>query len=150
MDVLSQAVKQLLEDPLKPVKQGVALLDPVNPFWDSVPGFKQTRALTRKYMPYDPASDPNIPFEKRLPMYLEKYGQNFMGGHGGFGKVPVSPIEINKAAVKMRSNPTGRVALDDVRLLGKFGELVETGKGRNNLGETGATIQSPHHKPVWE
>lgn len=140
MDPLSQAINQLLTDPLRPVKNVVPYLDPTNPFYDKIPILKQTREFSRNLGPYDPAMDHSIPFEKRIPMYLQKYGQNFMGGHGNFGKP--SPIEINKAAKLMRSNPVGRVNLDDMRVIGKFGELVETGKGRNNLGETGKTIQS--------
>lgn len=139
---MGKAIQQLLKDPKNAIRQGAGMVDPANPLWDQHPGLRMTRQFSTKALPYDPASDSSIPFRERLPMYLQKYGQNFMGGHGGFGKLPASPIEINKAAVKMRSNPTGRVLPEDVNVMGKFGELVETGKGRNNLGETGATIQS--------
>lgn len=49
-----------------------------------------------------------------------------------------SPALINRAAQILQ----GKIMPEDIRLFGKFAELVERGKAKGNLGETGRTIQS--------
>lgn len=49
-----------------------------------------------------------------------------------------SPALINRAAQILQ----GKIMPEDIRLFGKFAELVERGKDKGNLGETGRTIQS--------
>lgn len=123
------------------IKQALSLLDPTNPVYDTIPGLKQTREFSRNLGSYDPATDNSIPFSQRLPMYLQKYGEGFMGAHGGFGKPPVPMGDITKAA-QLLKNQRGAVSPFDIRTIGKFGELVETGKASGNMGELGQTIQS--------
>jgi hypothetical protein len=61
-----------------------------------------------------------------------------VGAVGAKGAQAVSP-QLLKQATKLLK---GRITKDDVNVIGRFGEMVETGKGRNNLGETGQIIQS--------
>lgn len=81
----------------KTVEKAVPYLDPTNPFYDKIPVLKQTRELSRS-LGYDPAMDNSIPFKERLPMYLQKYGEGFMGSHGGLGKAPSKGILPNPIA----------------------------------------------------
>jgi len=81
----------------KAVDKAVPYLDPTNPAYDKIPVLKQTRELSRS-LGYDPAMDNSIPFQERLPMYLQKYGEGFMGSHGGLGKAPSKGILPNPIA----------------------------------------------------
>ena len=81
----------------KAVDKAVPYLDPTNPVYDKIPVLKQTRELSRS-LGYDPAMDNSIPFQERLPMYLQKYGEGFMGSHGGLGKAPSKGILPNPIA----------------------------------------------------
>lgn len=81
----------------KAVDKAVPYLDPTNPVYDKIPVLKQTRELSRS-LGYDPAMDNSIPFKERLPMYLQKYGEGFMGSHGGLGKAPSKGILPNPIA----------------------------------------------------
>lgn len=85
-DAIKRAAENLGILAKKTVEKAVPYLDPTNPFYDTIPVLREARMLSNDLLPYDPASDPAIPFKERIPMYLQKYGENFMGSHGGLGK----------------------------------------------------------------
>ena len=117
----------------------VPYLDPTNPVYDKIPVLREVRMLSNDLLPYDPAADPTLPFKERLPMYLQKYGQNFMGAHGGFGKPSVGghinkapqnqakgflPNHVLKDVIRMSDdlNKKGNLSIDDTDLALQYGK----------------------------
>lgn len=135
-DAIKRAAENLGILAKKTVEKAVPYLDPTNPFYDTIPVLREARMLSNDLLPYDPASDPAIPFKERIPMYLQKYGENFMGSHGGLGKPSVSG-KINKASQNQAKGFLPNHVLKDV--LRMSDDLNK--KGNLSIDDTGLALQ---------
>lgn len=116
MDAAQQAIQQLMGH-LDPSNTQTPILGPIRKF------NRDTFGVPR-YL------DPSIPQEERDMELALSFTP--------MGTTGVSQRMVNRAGHQLK----GKITPGDREVIGKFAEMVETGRGSEELGEVGQTVQS--------